>query len=78
MENNEILEILNTNKKLLPDFINVEANLENDFIELGINSLEKIQLAIEIEKVFDINISDEEIENSLSINDLIEVIKNKK
>lgn len=45
--------------------------------ELGINSITMIQILVEIEKVFDIEISDENLDYSQyqSISDIIDMVK---
>ncbi len=51
------------------------ANFQDD---LGIDSLDMIELQMELEKKFDITIKDEEAERLRKVGDVIQFIKNKK
>ena len=55
--------------------INAEANLQDD---LGIDSLDIVELQMELEKKFGIKISDEEAEKMTTVGSIICCIKNKK
>ncbi|MGL5204688.1 MAG: acyl carrier protein [Metamycoplasmataceae bacterium] len=57
-----------TNKKISPS-----TNIK----ELGIDSLDLVEMVMEIEQELDIKISDEELTNIKTIDDLIKIIKNK-
>lgn len=69
-------------KKVLIDAINVdasevtpEAKLNDD---LGIDSLAAVELALELENVFDVRIEDEELAKLVTVQDVIDIIESKK
>lgn len=53
------------------DLITLEASI---YADLGLDSLDEVELAIDIENGFDIEISDEQIEASFTVGDLVKVI----
>lgn len=53
------------------DLITPEASLVDD---LGLDSLDDVELAIEIENDFEIEVSDEQIEASFTVGDVVKVI----
>lgn len=69
-------------KRVLIDAINVdaaevtpEAKLNDD---LGIDSLAAVELALELENVFDVRIEDEELAKLVTVQDVIDIIESKK
>lgn len=69
-------------KNVLIDAINVdgaevtpEAKLNDD---LGIDSLAAVELALELENVFDVRIEDEELAKLVTVQDVIDIIESKK
>lgn len=69
-------------KKVLVEAINVdgndvkpEANLQDD---LGIDSLSAVELALELENEFDVRIEDEELAKLKTVQDIIDIINEKK
>ena len=68
-------------KKVLVDALNIdeetitpEANLKDD---LGIDSLAAAELALELEKEFDIRIEDDELAKLETVQDIINIIEEK-
>ena len=68
-------------KQVLVDAIGVdealvkpEATLKED---LGIDSLSAVELALELESVFDVRIEDEELLKLVTVNDIIEILSAK-
>ena len=55
-----------------PEDISLTTNIKND---LGLNSLELVNLVVELENTFNIHISDDEINNIETVNDAIKVIE---
>lgn len=53
------------------DRITPEASLVDD---LGLDSLDDVELAIEIENDFEVEVSDEQVEASFTVGDLVKVI----
>ncbi len=51
-----------------------ETSFEND---LGMDSLDKVQLVMDIERIFDIRIADDEAERFYTLADILEYLKNK-
>ena len=56
------------------DMITMEANLKDD---LGIDSLAAVELSLELETEFDVQIEDEELEKLVTVQDIIDIIKEK-
>ena len=52
---------------------NIDKNT-NVFIDLGLDSLDAVELTMSLEQEFDIKIPDEEINNMVTIKDVIEII----
>lgn len=68
-------------KQVLVDAIGVdealvkpEATLKED---LGIDSLSAVELALELESIFDVRIEDEELLKLVTVNDIIEILSAK-
>ena len=57
-----------------PDDITLEASLGND---LGINSLELADLVLLCEERFDITIEDDEVQNFVTVGDVVEFLSSK-
>ena len=56
----------------------VEITLESDLRdELGIDSLQAVNLVVEMEERFDISISEEELEGLKTVGDVVQAIKGK-
>jgi acyl carrier protein len=58
----------------MPETIEYDADLTND---LGINSLHVIDIIIDIENEYDIEIEDSELQNMSTLNDVLKVIEAK-
>lgn len=55
------------------DQVTLESKLNED---LGADSLDKVELIMEIEKEFDIAVNDEDAENVTTVSDIVELLKN--
>lgn len=69
-------------KKVLIDALNVDealitpqASLKDD---LNIDSLEAVELVLELETAFDVRIEDEELANLKTVQDIMDTIQSKK
>lgn len=73
-----IYNMLNRNSDHLD---NIEVTLDTDLInDIGLDSLDSVELIMEIEKEFDIAIPDEDAENILTdckVSDIIQYLKDK-
>lgn len=67
----KVSEIIDTVLGFTSDEITLESNIEND---LGADSLDKVELIIECEKAFDIQIPDEKAESVQTIGDVVNLI----
>ena len=75
-------EIQNQITKMLADKFGVkesEISLDTKFAEdLGADSLDTVELIMEMEKTFDLLISDQEAEGIVSVGDAVRLIESKK
>lgn len=55
--------------------VSKDMSLENDF---DVDSIAALELIMDVEEEFDIEIADEDIENSETVGDIIDYIENKK
>lgn len=54
-----------------------ELTLETRFVEdLGADSLDLYQIAMNLEEVFDVNFSEEDLKQVITVNDAYELLKN--
>jgi acyl carrier protein len=58
-----------------PDSVKLEADLKND---LDIDSLASVELCLELETKFDIEIDDDELNTLVTVNDIVKLIESKK
>lgn len=70
----KIQEIISQEFEIDKTEIHPESNLRND---LHIDSLSAVNLSFEIENQFDIKISDEELANLKTVDDIIKLIEKK-
>ena len=70
----KIMEILSAQLSLDPDDITLDADVVGDF---GADSLDIVQMAAEFERVFNIEISDEEIMSVKTVADILEYIESR-
>ena len=56
------------------DMITMEANLKDD---LGIDSLAAVELSLDLETEFDVEISDEELAALVTVEDIVKLIESK-
>ncbi|HLP86263.1 MAG TPA: acyl carrier protein [Candidatus Paceibacterota bacterium] len=69
-----IVELLIKNNDLEEEEIKPESNFVND---LGLDSLDLVELTVSIEKELQIKITDEELEKVYTVQDLMNIIENK-
>jgi acyl carrier protein len=53
--------------------VEVEPNMDL-FDDLGADSLDSVELVLEIEKLFDVEVADEEIDNVRKVQDIIDLV----
>lgn len=68
----KIMEILSAQLSLDPDDITLDADVTGDF---GADSLDIVQMAAEFERVFNIEIGDEDIMSVKTVADILEYIE---
>ncbi|MFT4943441.1 MAG: acyl carrier protein [Patiriisocius sp.] len=81
MNNKEIFEqLLPIVKTYLPDDIDVtQINLDSDLTkELNINSAHLVDVVLDVEDAFDVEFTNEDMEQLRTINDTIAIIQKKK
>ena len=64
----KIIAIVANTKRVAPETIRPEATFE----ELGIDSLDRINILFEVENEFNIDVPDEEVRTIKTVNDMIE------
>lgn len=69
-----VLQVIHTKMGIAQEKITSYAYLKKD---LGLDSLDTVELTMELEKEFDITIGDEEVEGFKTVNDLISCISEK-
>lgn len=52
-----------------------EVNLETNFAEIGADSLDMVDLAMDIEDVFNVEVTEEALEKFVSVDDVIKFIE---
>lgn len=72
--NKEVFDLRDMNQDDLLLLENKETRLAED---LGIDSLEKVELVIELEREFAIHISDTEVDSILTLNDIYQYVDKK-
>ncbi|MCD7949828.1 MAG: acyl carrier protein [Erysipelotrichaceae bacterium] len=68
---NALVESLNIEE----DEIQLDSSLNDD---LGIDSLDAVELSLDLENEFDIEISDEELSSLKTVEDIVKLIESKK
>jgi len=71
----KLKELIAENMDVDIEEITADSNFIDDF---GIDSLEMVELVVELEKAFDIMITNEEMADIKTFGDLLEFIKSKK
>ena len=70
--------VFETTRKMISDFMQYpedQIKLETELIELGFDSLDMVELSMDLEYIFDISvIDDEDIEKCNTVNDLVELL----
>lgn len=73
------MDILESVKNVVSDrtgFHPDEINLDSNFVEnLGVDSLEALEIAMDLEDEFDIEIYDKDLENMHTVSDMVEYVK---
>lgn len=75
------MNIKNDVLKLIKSKLNIELNdkkMDENFKEFGIDSLEIMELVLEIESKFDITLPDDKLLQLKTVNDLIKLIEQTK
>ena len=70
-----IIELLSRKAVMLKELIVLETEIEDD---IGLDSLDKVELCMELEEEFDINIPDEEMDKFVTVGDIIEFVEKAK
>ena len=82
MDDIENIQVENSVKKIISEILGIEKDKiskNSSFSkDLGADSLDIIELIMSIEETFKINILDKDIDNIITVNDIICYIKNKK
>ena len=70
--------VFNSTRTMISDFIQCpedKIELNTSLVEIGLDSLDMDELAIDLEFIFDISIIDnDELENCKTVNDLVELL----
>ena len=70
-----IIELLSRKAVMLKELIVLETEIEDD---IGLDSLDKVELCMELEEEFDINIPDEDMDKFVTVGDIIEFVEKAK
>lgn len=70
----KIKEVLESTSNVDPSLVTPEANLRDD---LGIDSLDSVEIIIALESEFNITIDDEEIKTLATVGDIIKLLESK-
>lgn len=70
----EIKEVLVSTANVDADKVTMEASLKDD---LGVDSLDSVEIVLELENKFDIKIEDEELETMVTVADIVALIEKK-
>lgn len=71
----EIKKVLVESANVDVNKVTMEANLKDD---LAIDSLDAVELVLDLETKFDIKIEDEEIESLVTVADIVKLVESKK
>ncbi len=71
----EIKKVLVESANVDANKVTMEANLKDD---LAIDSLDAVELVLDLETKFDIKIEDEEIESLVTVADIVKLVESKK
>ena len=69
--------IFNTTQTMISDFMQCpedQIELKTELVKLGLDSLDMIELAGDLEFIFDISLIDDELEKCKTVDDLIELL----
>ncbi|MDO8053896.1 acyl carrier protein ['Opuntia sp.' phytoplasma] len=69
---NKIQKIISEQLSLSEDLIQLDTKLKED---LGMDSIDAVNLAIQLEKIFNIKISDEQLQQFKSVKDIVVYIE---
>lgn len=74
MSNKElVIKLVAEHFDISKDTVKLESNV---FDDLGADSLDSIELILELEKNFDIEVLDEEIDNIQTVQDILDLVDN--
>ncbi len=71
----EIKKVLVESANVDANKVTMEANLKDD---LAIDSLDAVELVLDLETKFDIKIEDDEIESLVTVADIVKLVESKK
>ncbi|MGM9971092.1 MAG: acyl carrier protein [Anaeroplasmataceae bacterium] len=70
----QVKEVLVSTTNIDENLITLEASLKDD---LGIDSLDSVEIVLELESKFDVKISDEELASMKTVNDIVKLLEEK-
>lgn len=71
----QIKKVLVSTTNVNESLVSQEAKLKED---LGIDSLDSVELVLELETQFDVRIEDEELQSLVTVGDIVKLIETKK
>lgn len=71
---NKVKEVLVQTTNIDPNVIFASSSLKDD---LGIDSLDSVEIILELESQFNVKISDNEIEELKTVGDIVNILNNK-
>lgn len=69
----KVINLISEELRIPKDKIQLTSHVVDD---LNFDSLDNIQIVLEIEQLFDIEISDDEIDEILTVQDIVDYVKN--
>jgi len=70
----KVKEVLVQTTNVDPSLVTMEATLKDD---LGIDSLDSVEIVLELESEFDVKISDEELTELKTVGDIVNLLNSK-
>lgn len=70
----KVKEVLVQTTNVDPSLVTMEATLKDD---LGIDSLDSVEIVLELESEFDVKISDEELAELKTVGDIVNLLNSK-
>jgi|TARA_B100001093_G_scaffold517630_1_gene599794 acyl carrier protein len=69
----QVIRLISEELRIPKEKISLESNV---FDDLNFDSLDSVQIVLELENVFDIDVTDDEIDNIKTIKDIVELVEN--